>query len=197
VNLSDHPDWLNNLKEGRYYVSLLIKGVPLTLIPKHTWLGFKLLIKGPDLKSADRALSHYTSFLEERLQFLPKGWVLQGVLVSSLMPGDIYKNGTHFYVYNVMKDGKCLPLCEYGRVLKYLKIDTVPYFKLDLSTLYTEEELQTYVDNLKFTPGCFHVCIDPQGSFPHKGIVIRNADNSLHFKIESREYDDYYKAHQS
>ena len=197
ANVSNQSEWLNHLKDDRYYVSLLIKGIPLTLIPKHTWLGFKLLIEGLDLKSVDPSLRLYIRVLEERLQYLPKGWVLQGVLVSPLIPDDIYKNGTHFYVYNVMQDGKCLTPCEYGHVLKYLKIDTVPYFKLDLGTICIEEELQTYVDNLKFTPGCYHVGIDPQGSHPHKGIVIRNADNSLRFKIESKEYEDYYRTHHS
>lgn len=123
--------------------------------------------------------------------------VLQGEFTSPKVQKGIYKNGTKFNLYRIRENGtefSPLEIDDVAKTLLIMGVNDVPsveYLDVDLRSLSKDssdlEGVQKFVDNLKFKEGSSK--LDLEGDKLHEGIVIRNADMSIHFKIKNRDYE--------
>lgn len=191
-NLMNDPTYLDRIKEGKYFTSIKLEGKSMTIVPMRTLFGgVKLVVYGRNIEG-DKDMYAYAKTLLPAIKKLPHDWILQGEFCDPKVQKGIYQNGTHFYIYNVVKNRVPLSPEEYRPVLKKVGLETVPYIDLDLNKFVDTQELYSFVDKFKFLPGMDYISVYhddvPEGAKFHEGIVVRNSNYSVHFKVKNREY---------
>lgn len=103
---------------------------------------------------------------------------LQGEVIGEKIRGNKYKiSGFDFYAFNVLAEGGIHSACEFETMLNESGIKTVPLLNADYTLPDTVDEIVNYsIGKSKL--------YDTQ----REGIVVRNIDNSISFKVINPEF---------
>lgn len=209
-NIQNHTDWFEKYKDKMAYVTRKMEGqsVLFILMPdkkKPTFGVFSRNTTG----NADHFAFAKEYKVEESLRKLWKGtgicYAIQGEYCSPKVQQGIYKNGIHFYAY-LVKDvthNKVLSRAAQRSLVESIGLENVPEVETDTKTIgevfKDVKDMQEYTEHQWFEVGGDKVTsIDdrfykgPKLQKPsfhrHEGIVVRDVDQTISFKVKSQEY---------
>lgn len=194
-NLFNHPEWFDAFHEQESYITAKMEGKSVTTYFEPHLFRCKYKVFGRNVELIDE-----DEIIWFKNNIAPKirgtNVLLQGEFCSPKIQNGIYKNGTHYYVYNAkdFKTGLYLTKAELFDFCTEHDLETVPEILVYLKDFKSADDLYKFTDHLYFTEGTANVLVEAQkskNSKNHEGIVVRSIDlnkNPWSFKVKSREY---------
>lgn len=185
VRIQNNPDILDIYKDKKFIVTEKLEGMSSTYFIDNTVKKDKFGVCSRNYRLLNTKNDYWyiaKSFdIETVLTELSKGHksvILQGEIIGEGIQKNIYKiKGKDFYAFNLIIDGQAIDSITAKNILEKYNIKFVPILETDFTLLDNVSEM------VKFASGK-SVLFDVL----REGVVIRNYDSNVSFKVINPEY---------